>query len=954
VSRLDDGDIGHTESDPLLDRLRRALPDYAVERRVAVGGMGVVFRGRDRALDMPVAIKVLRPELATAVGAERFLREARMLAAVNHPSIVTIHKVGETDGLFSFVMEWLNQTLADRLRGGPMQPADVIRMGCELLDGLARVHDRGIIHRDIKPSNIFFVEDGRAKLGDFGIARRDRSVEPPITETGSSHGTPAYMAPEQFVSGDVTPAADLYAMGMVCYETLTGRRWRSGSEPAAEDWRGVSGRLRAVLERALAHEPSERWPDARAFADALGAVQAPRRGWWAAGAAAAVLVALVALFWTPQSPLSAASDVAVLPFAGEGPGPDLGGEVAVSTAANLGYAFSDGGVAVTPMQLTRPWAAQRTDAAAPLPPDGWDDLHTERILRGRLVPVGDSVAVEAELVHRDGRIQPLARVTGPPHPGLLGHRVAFEVVRVLRPERTGAYTGLPGGEDNAAVAALVSAEYAFQRDNWAAAEAFYDRAIALDSSLMLAQWGRYNARRWRRATKPEDVDALERLYERHGDALLGLDRLLIQADIAPTVPERVAIYQSAIALYPYDPYPRSLLGNELFHRGALAGYGLDTAITVLQEAATANPHMASTLANLVWGLTRQGDSAAAASALATHESLTQAQPDTDFCMQCVLQLAWAERFLSAAAAGRERDEVFASPDGLTSIARAVRLGLAFGIPAAQVEVGTQLAELDNPGARTIGFTAQALALLAQGRVTTALDRLEAAGRAAGDPEYAFEANQWRVILPALGVPGVPAADREAGRAALAQAGSGPWGARAHWSLLLDAVARGAPDGDTHADALDTMPGGGGLRALGRALRLAARGDTAGAVALADSLRYHVLARDIEDPLERAVLFLRLGEWLQGTRPEAADAVWRWYENADFLGWPEGHPQAADLDWALETFARYRRARLARASGRSAHACGLLPDAVRRWANADASLQPLRDELSAWHRECVRS
>jgi len=234
----------------LIERLRAALgAEYDVERELAAGGMGVVFLGRERALDRAVAIKVLRPEQATAVAAERFQREARLLAAVSHSNVVTIHRVGEAGGLFYLVMERLEGTLAERLARGLLPASDVVRIAREVLDGLARVHDRGIVHRDIKPSNIFLRDDGRAVLGDFGIARSLASGDGALTATGFSPGTPAYMAPEQFASADVGPVADLYALGMVCYEAMTGRRW-AGMDPVVGDWRGIPSRPRRSRARA--------------------------------------------------------------------------------------------------------------------------------------------------------------------------------------------------------------------------------------------------------------------------------------------------------------------------------------------------------------------------------------------------------------------------------------------------------------------------------------------------------------------------------------------------------------------------------------------------------------------------------------------------------------------------------------------------------------------------------
>jgi hypothetical protein len=759
------------------------------------------------------------------------------------------------------------------------------------------------------------------------------------------------MAPEQFVSGDVGPAADLYAAGMVCYEALTGRQWRTWTEPRDGDWTGVPRRVRDALQRALALDPAERWSDAAALSAALAAARRPPGRWPAVAAAGVAVTAVAAVLLWPDRPVT--SDLAVLPLVEQWGGHDLGERLAISVVANLLYAFGDSGLRVTPTRLTRPWSAQRGDALGGLPAEAWHELRTDRVLRGRVILHGDSLAVEADLLDRNGRALPLARVVGPPDPAVLGHRLAFAVVRALRPALTGNYVGVPGGEGNAAVAAMVAAEQAFQRDNWAAAEAFYRRAIALDSSLALAQWGLYNVRRWRRATTRADVAALRELFDRRADAFLGLDRLLIEADLAPTVLERIAIYQSAIELYPYDPYPRLLLGNELFHRGALAGYGLDSAIAALEAAAAANPYVASTYSMLAWAYTRRGDARAAETALATHARIAPVPPEDEFNMRFVLGLAWAMRFLPPADAERQLTEGLTSPVLVRSMARAVRLGLSFGIPRAQAAIGAELVRDRDVGTRMIGFTAQALAFLAEGRVAAALAYMDSAARVTGERELAFQAAQWRVLLPALGVPGVTDTERAAGRDAIAHVLDPARADRARWTAVVDALAQGAP-ADSQALTLDVIRGSPALRTLGQALVDAARGDTAHALLLADSLSHRVLAGAVEDPMQRAVLFLRRGEWLAGRRPELADAAWRWYENADLAGWPDGSPQAAELDWALETYARYRRARLARASGHADIACRLASDAADRWAHADAGYRALRDALSAWQVDCAHS
>ena len=174
--------------DPLLERLRRALaPEFVVENRVAAGGMGIVFRAQDVALDRWVAVKVLRPELATAVARERFLREATLLARLQHSNIVPVHRADERDGLSYYVMDFIEgQTLADRLAAGPLSDDKVMRLARDLVEALAAAHTAGIVHRDVKPQNIFFVGH-RALLGDFGIAL-DATSEAARTHRGRGPG----------------------------------------------------------------------------------------------------------------------------------------------------------------------------------------------------------------------------------------------------------------------------------------------------------------------------------------------------------------------------------------------------------------------------------------------------------------------------------------------------------------------------------------------------------------------------------------------------------------------------------------------------------------------------------------------------------------------------------------------------------------------------------------------
>ncbi|TDJ49230.1 MAG: serine/threonine protein kinase, partial [Gemmatimonadetes bacterium] len=248
----------------LLDRLSEALaPRYKILHELARGGMGAVFLAQDTRLQSLVAIKVLLPELATAERADRFLQEARTLRGLSHPHIVPVHDVDENDGLFYYVMDYIeDETLADCLERGPLSRKETRKLGRDLLDALERVHKAGIVHRDIKPANVFF-RDGRAILVDFGIAEPSPDSSEP-TAGARQGGTPAYMPPEQG-SQRSTPRTDIYAVGMVLYEALTCRQWISGEDPDDSLWSGVPWYFARVFRKALAIEPRDRWPNAETF-----------------------------------------------------------------------------------------------------------------------------------------------------------------------------------------------------------------------------------------------------------------------------------------------------------------------------------------------------------------------------------------------------------------------------------------------------------------------------------------------------------------------------------------------------------------------------------------------------------------------------------------------------------------------------------------------------------------
>src|SRR6266705_1460991 len=264
-----------------FERVRAALaPEgYQVEgdHELGSGGMGMVVRAWQVGLHRLVAVKVIRPEMHTAVAVARFQREAQTLAKLRNPHIVLVIASAETkDGLPYYVMEHLQgQTLADRLRTGPLPPEQALTLGRHLLDALAHAHAHDVIHRDVKPSNVFW--DGEnAVLVDFGIAQRlssdGKSPDTPYTEPGWVPGTPDYMAPEQRAHGEATRASDQYAAALVIFEAFAGRHWVDALQSKASVWRGVPFFRRSVVARALHYNPEKRWPSVATFRHKLRAI----------------------------------------------------------------------------------------------------------------------------------------------------------------------------------------------------------------------------------------------------------------------------------------------------------------------------------------------------------------------------------------------------------------------------------------------------------------------------------------------------------------------------------------------------------------------------------------------------------------------------------------------------------------------------------------------------------
>ena len=295
------------------------LAHFEVQEFLGRGGFGEVYRARDTHLGRMVALKVLRPEVATDDLRERLRREAMAASALNHPGICTVYDLVEVDGRLLIVMELVQgRPLLDVISGGPLPPAEAVAIGVQITAALGEAHRAGILHRDVKSGNIMLTPQGQVKILDFGLAKRivapDDAHGTELTREGMAVGTLSYMSPEQLLAQKVDERSDLFSLGVVLYEMVAGRRPFQGgsavatadailhSPPAALASSAVPESLKSAIRRLLEKDPARRFVSAQELVAALQQVETnlARQERWlrarpavALGAAAAVAVVLI-------------------------------------------------------------------------------------------------------------------------------------------------------------------------------------------------------------------------------------------------------------------------------------------------------------------------------------------------------------------------------------------------------------------------------------------------------------------------------------------------------------------------------------------------------------------------------------------------------------------------------------------------------------------------------------
>ena len=654
----------------LVDRLRTALAGrYTIERELGRGGMATVWLAQDLKHARSVALKVLRPELAAALGPERFMREITLTAGLDHPHILPLLDSGEAAGSLFYVMPYVEgESLRDRLTRERQLPLeDALQITGEVADALSYAHHRGVVHRDIKPENILLAA-GHARVADFGIARAIAAAGGDrLTETGIAVGTPAYMSPEQAVGEQALDGrSDIYSLATVLYELLAGDPPFSGTNPQAINARktldpvpplrtareAVSPDLERVILKALARVPADRFATAVQFRAALeGSVRAAvsaevSNGAWvwvrrAVVASAALAAIAAAAFAVPRLlrapvprplPLDTIA-VAIFPFRVLGSSGDVAW-LREGAMDLLGIALDGLGEwrVVSPRTLL-PRAVGFTDRTEP--------SQGSRIARsvgaatmvfGRAVATGPDLRVTVEL-YDARRSDRLAEVTASGHVANLGvviDSLAVALGRLRGASQSGRRS--PGEYTTASPGALrpyLVAEQLMRRAEWSAAAESLHHAIARDSSFALA---------WYQLLRTEWWGGVE--------SGLGTDSILAGAmrDVA-RLPRRMQLVLRALhpfqrglrlesvrradelaAAFPDDAEAMLVAADNYFHYGLALGEPPRRMLADFERAIDLDPGMPEAYLHVVNLHTMLGDSGRAWQAF---ERMRAAAPNWD-------------------------------------------------------------------------------------------------------------------------------------------------------------------------------------------------------------------------------------------------------------------------------------------------------------------------------------
>jgi serine/threonine protein kinase/tetratricopeptide (TPR) repeat protein len=638
------------------------LSHYRLVEKVGQGGMGVVYRALDSRLNRHVAIKILPPEFtADAERRQRFEREARAAAALNHPNIAVIHEVGEHEGTQFIVMELVpGRSLRDVVGRGPMSLPEWLEVALPMAAGLAHAHEHGIVHRDLKPENVMITPERQVKLLDFGLARSMAPAGPgggapsvvetisaDLTRDGTVAGTVPYMSPERALGKVVDARSDLFSLGIVLHEMATGRRpfqgesWASTlariieaePEPLRAARPDLTEALERILLRCLRKKPEERYQSARELQRDLKALESgvssgairpatgsPGRRWRVPALGAAAALAFILAGYAIYSSLSSRSRdarsgqsaapgttaVAVLPFSVRG-----SAEFSYLGAGmvNLLSTLLDGAGDLRSVDARAVLGqVEREGGSAPDPDRGVAiarRLGASRFVLGDIVEAGGRLRIQAALydAQREAAIVAQGTAEG-------GPQQVFEMVDTVAAQLL---AGQPGGpaarvtrlaavttHSIPALKAHLEGEREFRAGRFETARQAFQRAVEIDDSFALAYYRLSIAAEW---GNRGDIarEAAERAV-RHSDRLAQHDRLLLEAILAwrrGAGGEAERLYRTILGTYPDDVEAWFQLGEVLFHGGPLRARPIGESREAFERVLSFEPEHVPSLLHLV-------------------------------------------------------------------------------------------------------------------------------------------------------------------------------------------------------------------------------------------------------------------------------------------------------------------------------------------------------------------
>ncbi len=982
----------------MLARLQRALAErYAIERELGRGGMATVYLAQDLKHHRRVAIKVLKPEIAAALGPERFLREIEIAAGLTHPHILALHDSGEDDGFLYYVMPYIDgESLRERLsREKQLALEDAVRLTSEIASALDHAHRHNVLHRDVKPENIL-LQEGHAVVADFGIARAIIAAGGDIlTATGLTVGTPAYMSPEQ-AAGErqLDGRSDLYSLGCVLYEMLAGQppfmgptvesvlhqHLTADPAPVTQVRRTVPESVVHVLGRSLAKAPADRYATAVQFAEALDAALrlpppvAPSRSRRrsvarSAGAAAVALVVafLVFLFrsrWAVGAVAPSVSTIAVMPLVpvtADTALQRLGRELVVTLSANL-----DGVGGIHTAEAITVLAQVGEDE--PLTPGAGAELArrlgARSVLRGTLVPAGRDVRLDAALFDLDS----LAALAHATVIGSVDDVAGLTDAATLALLRQVWQHGQPPAPDLAAITtrsvpalrAYLAGEQALARAEFDVAVREFDRAFAADSTFWFAFWRSLYPRVYEGSSA--DSATVVRLIA-HRREFPAADRLMIEAQfLAPTMSDQLAIWRDVTHRFPtywpawYD------YGNYLVHWTPYLGTTYDDSRAALERTVALNPRFAPAWEHLSWTVASQRDSAASARTLRTLASFATAKgfrinPDLMGFYDAVNSLVAAGGNWAPALLTRDAHFVVATHGAAPS----EFIGFGFlsysGFPRGQVKFNDAILALEPSRAF------QAILWMGKGFAYAARGDWDSSGVAMDRWRRLADDSTASLVAYGLAVAGAHVGSVGRGRAAASRPGAVPtwpegraelaWldGILAHASGDATGLARARrqvhESGSAEADLLERSLAAFAVELTGDR-RTAARALASVEWESAEHVRHHEYGR--HHPFFNSVNRLSASRWLlaAGDTVQAARLL-HWHE-AVFWGF---HRFLAPANAVFAAPALFERARIEEASGDTTAAVADYREFLQRydlprggWA---ARVEEARGKLQLWGR-----